>query len=107
MQFRRVLFRSTGRYRIFLVVGLAVMTAGMFRLAQMDVHSSQREATWDMIVLGIGLGFTMPIMFLVALNTSSHQMLGVTTSTITFTRSVGGTLGGARLGPLLNGRVQF
>jgi hypothetical protein len=82
------------------------MTAGMFMLAQMDVHSSQREATRDMVVLGIGLGFTMPIMFLVALNTSSHQMLGVTTSTITFVRSVGGTLGVALMGSLLNGRLQ-
>jgi len=70
------------------------------------VHSSQREATRDMVVLGIGLGFTMPIMFLVALNTSSHQMLGVTTSTITFVRSVGGTLGVALMGSLLNGRLQ-
>jgi Na+/melibiose symporter-like transporter len=96
----------TGRYRIFLMIGLAVMTAGMFMLAQMGVHSSQREATRDMVVLGIGLGFTMPIMFLVALNTSSHQMLGVTTSTITFVRSVGGTLGVALMGSLLNGRLQ-
>jgi len=96
----------TGRYRIFLMVGLAVMTAGMFMLSQMDVHSSQGEATRDMVVLGIGLGFTMPIMFLVALNTSSHQMLGVTTSTVTFIRSVGGTLGVALMGSLLNGRLQ-
>jgi EmrB/QacA subfamily drug resistance transporter len=96
----------TGRYRIFLVAGLAVMTAGMFMLSQMDVHSSQGEATRDMVVLGIGLGFTMPIMFLVAMNTSSHQMLGVTTSTVTFTRSVGGTLGVALMGSLLNGRLQ-
>ena len=96
----------TGRYRIFLMVGLGVMTAGMFMLSQMDVHSSQGEATRDMVVLGIGLGFTMPIMFLVALNTSSHQMLGVTTSTVTFIRSVGGTLGVALMGSLLNGRLQ-
>jgi hypothetical protein len=82
------------------------MTAGMFMLAQMNVHSSQNEATRDMVVLGIGLGFTMPIMFLVALNTSSLQMLGVTTSTVTFTRSVGGTLGVALMGSLLNGRLQ-
>jgi len=96
----------TGRYRILLVAGLAVMTAGMFMLARMSVDSSRAEATRDMVVLGIGLGFTMPIMFLVALNTSSHRMLGVTTSTITFVRSVGGTLGVALMGSLLNGRLQ-
>ena len=96
----------TGRYRILLVVGLAVMTAGMYMLAQMGVHSTQQEATRDMIVLGVGLGAVMPILMLVALNTTSHQMLGVTTSTIQFMRSVGATLGVALMGSLLNGRLQ-
>ena len=96
----------TGRYRIFLVAGLAVMTLGMFMLSQMDVHSSRGEATRDMIVLGIGLGAVMPILMLVALNTTSHQMLGVTTSTIQFMRSVGATLGVAMMGSLLNSRLQ-
>jgi hypothetical protein len=96
----------TGRYRILLVVGLAVMTVGMYMLSQMDVQSTRAEATRDMIVLGIGLGFAMPILMLVALNTTSHQMLGVTTSTIQFMRSVGATLGVALMGSLLNGRLQ-
>ena len=48
----------------------------------------------------------MPILMLVALNTTSHQMLGVTTSTIQFMRSVGATLGVALMGSLLNGRLQ-
>jgi len=96
----------TGRYRILLAAGLAVMTVGMYMLAQMGVHSTQGEATRDMIVMGIGLGATMPILTLVALNTASHQMLGVTTSTIQFVRSVGATLGVALMGSLLNSRLQ-
>lgn len=96
----------TGRYRIILAAGLAVMTVGMYMLAQMSVHSTQGEATRDMIVMGIGLGATMPILTLVALNTASHQMLGVTTSTIQFARSVGATLGVALMGSLLNSRLQ-
>jgi EmrB/QacA subfamily drug resistance transporter len=96
----------TGRYRIMLAAGLAVTVVGMYMLAQMNVDSSRAEATRDMVVLGIGLGFTMPILMLVALNTTSHQMLGVTTSTIQFMRSVGATLGVALMGSLLNGRLQ-
>jgi EmrB/QacA subfamily drug resistance transporter len=96
----------TGRYRIMLAAGLAVTVVGMYMLAQMTVDSSRAEATRDMVVLGIGLGFTMPILMLVALNTTSHQMLGVTTSTIQFMRSVGATLGVALMGSLLNGRLQ-
>jgi len=96
----------TGRYRIMMAAGLAVTVVGMYMLAQMNVDSSRAEATRDMVVLGIGLGFTMPILMLVALNTTSHQMLGVTTSTIQFMRSVGATLGVALMGSLLNGRLQ-
>ena len=96
----------TGRYRILLAAGLAVTVVGMYMLARMSVDSTRAEATRDMVVLGIGLGFTMPILMLVALNTTSHQMLGVTTSTIQFMRSVGATLGVALMGSLLNGRLQ-
>jgi EmrB/QacA subfamily drug resistance transporter len=96
----------TGRYRIMLAVGLTVTVAGMYMLARMSVDSTQAEATRDMVVLGIGLGFAMPILMLVALNTTSHQLLGVTTSTIQFMRSVGATLGVALMGSLLNGRLQ-
>jgi hypothetical protein len=100
------LLSRTGRYRILLVAGLAVTTLGMYMLARMDVDSNQGEATRDMIVMGIGLGAAMPILMLVALNTASHEMLGVTTSTIQFMRSVGATLGVALMGSLLNGRLQ-
>jgi hypothetical protein len=48
-----------------------------------------------MLVLGIGLGFNMQSMVLAAQNAVSPQEMGVATSSVTFFRQMGGTLGAA------------
>ena len=91
-----------GRYRIIAVVGLAVMAGGMFLMSGMDVTSTNAIATRNMIVVGIGLGATMPIFVLVVQNALPYRMLGVSTAAIQFFRSVGGTMGVAIMGSLVN-----
>ena len=91
-----------GRYRIIAVVGLAVMAGGMFLMSRMDVTSTNAIATRNMIVVGIGLGATMPIFVLVVQNALPYRMLGVSTAAIQFFRSVGGTMGVAVMGSLVN-----
>ncbi|UCH86765.1 MAG: MFS transporter [Dehalococcoidia bacterium] len=91
-----------GRYRIIALVGLAVMAVGMFLMSGMDVTSTNAIATRNMIVVGIGLGATMPIFVLVVQNALPYRMLGVSTAAIQFFRSVGGTMGVAVMGSLVN-----
>jgi hypothetical protein len=91
-----------GHYRIIAVVGLAVMAGGMFLMSGMDVTSTNAIATRNMIVVGIGLGATMPIFILVVQNALPYRMLGVSTAAIQFFRSVGGTMGVAVMGSLVN-----
>lgn len=91
-----------GRYRIIAVVGLAVMAGGMFLMSGMDATSTNAIATRNMIVVGIGLGATMPIFILVVQNALPYRMLGVSTAAIQFFRSVGGTMGVAIMGSLVN-----
>jgi len=91
-----------GRYRIIAVAGLAVMAGGMFLMSGMDVTSTNAIATRNMIVIGIGLGATMPIFILVVQNALPYQMLGTSTAAIQFFRSVGGTMGVAIMGSLVN-----
>jgi hypothetical protein len=95
-----------GRYRIIGVVGLAVMSGGMFLMSRMDVTSSNAIATRNMIVVGLGLGATMPIFVLAVQNALPYRMLGVSTAAIQFFRSVGGTMGVAIMGSLLNSRFS-
>jgi EmrB/QacA subfamily drug resistance transporter len=91
-----------GRYRIIGVVGLAVMSSGMFLMSRMDVTSTNAIATRNMIVVGLGLGATMPIFVLVVQNALPYRMLGVSTAAIQFFRSVGGTMGVAIMGSMVN-----
>jgi EmrB/QacA subfamily drug resistance transporter len=95
-----------GRYRIIGVVGLAAMSSGMFLMSRMDATSTNAIATRNMIVVGMGLGATMPIFVLAVQNALPYRMLGVSTAAIQFFRSVGGTMGVAIMGSLLNSRFS-
>jgi hypothetical protein len=58
-----------------------------------------------MAILGVGIGFTMQIMVLATQNEAPSADLGVATSTVTFFRSVGGSLGVALFGALFSSRL--
>jgi EmrB/QacA subfamily drug resistance transporter len=91
-----------GRYRILGVVGLSIMTAGMLLLAQMDVNATTFIARRNMVVMGIGLGMALPLFMLAVQNVVAHSVMGIATSTMQFLRSVGGTMGVAIMGSLIN-----
>jgi EmrB/QacA subfamily drug resistance transporter len=91
-----------GRYRLLGVAGLSVMTAGMFLLAQMDVNATTFIARRNMVIMGIGLGMSLPLFMLAVQNVVSHSVMGIATSTMQFLRSVGGTMGVAIMGSLIN-----
>lgn len=93
---------STGKYKIIAVLGLVVATIGMFLLSQMDTTTSSLSLTLRMIFLGIGIGAAMPIFNIVVQNAFEHAKLGVVTSSIQLFRSIGGTVGIAALGSILN-----
>ncbi len=93
------------RYKMLGVVGLAVMAGGGFILANMDAHSSSTDATLGMIVLGIGLGTSMPLFMLAVQNAVPYRLMGVSTSTMQFLRLVGGTMGVAIMFSLI--RSQY
>jgi hypothetical protein len=59
-----------------------------------------------MALVGIGLGFTMPVLILAVQNTADSEDLGVATSTISFFRSVGGSIGVAAFGAAFTARLD-
>ncbi len=91
-----------GRYRILGVAGLTTMTAGMFLLAQMDADATNFIARRNMVITGIGLGMSLPLFMLVVQNAVAHSVMGIATSTMQFLRAVGGTMGVAIMGSLIN-----
>jgi MFS family permease len=97
---------ATGTYRRFPIMGTALMTASIFLLATLGVHTPYWKIAIYMAILGLGLGMTMQILMLAAQNSVPYRELGVATSMSTFARSIGGSLGVAVFGTIFNTRLS-
>ncbi len=96
--------RAGGHYRILGLVGVGLMALGLALLSRMTVDTGYGQAVLFTVLMGLGLGSTMPLFTLAVQNTVQHQFLGVATSTLQFFRSIGGTLGLAILGSVMTNR---
>jgi hypothetical protein len=95
-----------GRYVFVVVAGTAIMASGMYLLSLMGTDTTRLEATRNTAVVGFGLGLMMPSLVIAVQNAFSYEVLGVVTSSVTFFRSIGGTIGIAVLGSLLTSRLN-
>jgi MFS family permease len=96
----------TGRYRIYPIVGTALCAIGIAMLSRMGTDTSRLYSSVSMAVVGFGVGMTMPTLSLAAQNAVSGRDLGVVTSATSFFRSLGGALGVALFGAVLNARTN-
>jgi EmrB/QacA subfamily drug resistance transporter len=95
----------TGRYRYFPILGMALTTVGMYLLSTLDTGSSRLESGAYMVLLGAGIGMTIQVLVLAVQNEAPVEDLGVATSTVTFFRTVGGSVGVALFGALFSSRL--
>lgn len=100
------LLSRLGRYRLLGTLGVAVMAFGMFLLTRMDIATSRGDTVRNMVVVGIGLGITMPIFGIAVQNALPFRLLGVVTSSVQFFRQVGGLIGVAIFGTLMSTHVR-
>jgi len=100
----RVISR-VGRYRIFPILGTAVLVIGMFLLSRLQVGTAPLLASLYMLVVGVGIGLVMQVLVLVVQNDVSPREIGVATSTATFCRSMGGSFGVAIFGTIFASRL--
>lgn len=97
----QIIYR-TGRYRVLAIIGSALVVVSLYLLSLMNTSTTQFELIWKMVLVGLGLGITMPIFTVAVQNAFDHSKLGVVTATVQLFRSVGGTVGVALMGSLLN-----
>ncbi len=95
-----------GRYKIFPVIGTALMTVALFFLSTLAVETPSSLAAAYMLVLGIGLGMVMPVLVLAVQNAVAYEHLGVATSGTILFRSIGGSLGVAMFGGIFAHALQ-
>ncbi|MDF2711156.1 MAG: transporter [Nonomuraea muscovyensis] len=96
----------TGRWKIFPAAGLLLVAAGQWLLSRLHVDSGLWLIGLDVGVLGLGLGLTMQTLVLAAQNGSETRDMAVTTSGVTFFRSLGGAVGVAAFGAILVNRLE-
>lgn len=99
------LVSRTGRYRWLSIAGLVVVVAGMWLLSTLSAATGTLELSLKMIALGAGLGVTMPVFNLVVQSAFGIERLGVVTASVQLFRSVGGSVGGALFGGLVNQKI--
>jgi len=85
----------TGRYRVLPVAGTALLAASLLLWSFVGADTPVGLAMAVMVVLGFGLGCTMQPTVLAVQNAASPHEIGVSTSAVTFFRSMGGTVGAA------------
>ena len=97
-----IIISKTGRYRVFPIVGTALMTIGLLLLSQVGITTSLVVGALFMFVLGIGLGCVMQVLVLIVQNAVPYAELGVATSGASFFRSIGGSFGTAIFGAIFS-----
>jgi EmrB/QacA subfamily drug resistance transporter len=95
-----IIVGRTGRYKMFPVVGTAVMAAGFVLLSQMGPDTSTLLQSLYLLVLGAGIGMCMQVLILIVQNTVDFADLGVATGGVTFFRTIGSSFGAAIFGSL-------
>jgi EmrB/QacA subfamily drug resistance transporter len=86
---------KTGRYKIFPVIGTALMFAAALLFHGLTVDTPLWQADIYMLMFGLGLGNCMQTLTLAVQNAVPARDMGVATASSTFFRQMGGTLGTA------------
>jgi EmrB/QacA subfamily drug resistance transporter len=100
------LISRTGRYKIFPVVGVVLIVIGMGLFSTMGVDTGLLAVSLYSLIFGLGLGLNMQTLVLAIQNAVPPQDMGVATSSATFFRQMGGTLGTAVFLSVLFGTVS-
>ncbi|MFN8502007.1 MDR family MFS transporter [Kouleothrix sp.] len=91
-------------YRTLSLAGMVLLVIGALALTQVGVGGSALLIA-SLALMGVGMGLSIPA-FLIAVQSSvPKQVLGTATSTLQFSRSIGGTLGVSVMGALLSARL--
>jgi EmrB/QacA subfamily drug resistance transporter len=99
------LVTRTGRYKVFPIVGSAVLAFGLVLLSFLGPHTSFALTAVYMLVVGLGVGLVMQVLVVVVQNSVPYAQLGTATSTATFFRTIGGSFGVSVLGAVVNSQL--
>ncbi len=87
------LISRTGRYKLFPILGTGFMVVGFLIFTTITADSNYLVLASAMLLVGLGLGQLMQTLTIASQNSVGPRDIGVATSSSTFFRQIGGTLG--------------
>ena len=99
------LIARTGRYKIYPIIGTALLVVALFLLSRLDEHTSTAVTSLYFFVLGTSLGLILQVLVIAVQNSVDFADLGAATSGVTFFRSIGGSFGVSVFGAVFSNRL--
>lgn len=99
------LISRTGKYKLFPIVGTGFMAAGFYYFTWASADKPVWFMMIGMLLVGLGLGQLMQTLTIASQNAVGPRDIGVATSSSTFFRQIGGTLGTAVIFSVLFSRI--
>lgn len=100
------LIARTGRYKPFPIIGTAVACLGLLAMAQIEGTTDYWLLVVPMVLMGFGSASIFSSTSIASQNGVEFHDLGVATATVMFFRSLGGSLGLAVFGTILNSTIR-
>ncbi|MCW2879008.1 MAG: transporter [Sphaerisporangium sp.] len=97
---------ATGRYRMFPIAGMGLLTVGLVLLSRMTADSSMVLNGFYMFVAGFGLGMVLQTLVLIVQNSVDHRDVGAATSAVNYFRQTGASLGTSLVGSIFINRLS-
>jgi predicted MFS family arabinose efflux permease len=99
------LITKTGRYKIFPIIGSAVLIPALVLLGRLGVDTPYWQVAFDAFLFGAGLGFSMQTITTAVQNAVNYRDIGTATSSTTFFRQIGAAIGAAIFGAVFSSRL--
>jgi EmrB/QacA subfamily drug resistance transporter len=99
------LIARTGRYKVYPIVGTALLVIALLLLATLDPTTPTLLMNLYFFILGAGLGLILQVLVIAVQNTASYADLGSATSGVTFFRTIGGAFGVSIFGAIFTNQL--
>jgi predicted MFS family arabinose efflux permease len=95
----------TGRYKWMPISGAILVGGALVAFSQLRIDTAYTTVAVIMFFFGAGLGLTMQVVVTAVQNSVERKHMGAATASVTFFRSMGGAIGTALFGAVLNIRL--
>jgi MFS family permease len=93
-------------YRAGIIASMTMAGLGMLGMSYMPLDVSFWIVAFVMLLMGIGIGILMPLAQMAVTYSAADRIKGIATSTVGFSRAVGGVFGSAVLAAIVNNRLS-